>query len=76
VAALQLVRSSDLLTVVAEKVTAPLLLDLGLRTAPVPFRMSAIPLYLAWHQRYDGDQAHRWLREQARAAMTDVLGEA
>jgi DNA-binding transcriptional LysR family regulator len=76
VAALQLVRSSDLLTVVAEKVTAPMILDLGLATVPVPFRLPAIPLYLAWHQRYDGDQAHRWLREEARAAMSDVLAEA
>jgi hypothetical protein len=24
---------------------------------------------LSWHQRYDDDQAHAWLRDQAAAAL-------
>jgi hypothetical protein len=24
---------------------------------------------LAWHQRYNGDQAHAWLRDRTRAAL-------
>ncbi|WP_443054326.1 hypothetical protein [Streptomyces sp. IBSBF 2435] len=37
--------------------------------------MPAVPLYLTWHQRYDNDRAHRWLRGQVREAIAAVFGE-
>ena len=36
--------------------------SLGLRTKPIPLDIPPVPLYLAWHQRYDNDKAHTWLR--------------
>jgi DNA-binding transcriptional LysR family regulator len=68
-AAMQLVRRGDFLTVVAERASRPLLADLGLVTEPLPVDLPAVPLYLAWHQRYDGDHAHVWLRTLALAAL-------
>lgn len=69
VAAMQLVRRGDFLTVVAEQVSKQLVDDLGLITLPLPVEMPEVPLFLAWHQRYDGDHAHAWLRAQALAVM-------
>jgi DNA-binding transcriptional LysR family regulator len=68
-AALQLVRHSDFLTVVVERANRRLLDDLGLTTLPLPVVMPEVPLYLTWHQRYDGDHAHKWLRTQALDVM-------
>jgi DNA-binding transcriptional LysR family regulator len=31
--------------------------------------MPAVPIHLAWHQRYDPDPAHTWLRDQARTIL-------
>jgi DNA-binding transcriptional LysR family regulator len=64
-AAMQLVRRGDFLAVVAERASRSVLEDLGLTTAPLPVAMPDVPLYLAWHQRYDGDHAHVWLRTLA-----------
>lgn len=72
--ALQFVRHHDLVVAVPELVSRPLLDDLGLRVRPLPtpLAMPAIPIYVAWHQRYDNDPAHTWLRGQARTALRGV----
>ncbi|MER6133776.1 LysR family transcriptional regulator [Streptomyces sp. NPDC001815] len=67
--ALQFVRHHDLVAAVPELISRPLLDDLGLRTRPLPLTTPAIPIHLAWHQRYDNDPAHVWLRGQARTAL-------
>ncbi|MFJ4919942.1 LysR family transcriptional regulator [Streptomyces sp. NPDC088725] len=67
--ALQLVRHSDLVVAVPELTNRPEPNDLSLRTLPFPLDMPAIPIYLSWHQRYDGDRAHTWLRDEARKAV-------
>ncbi|MET0237185.1 MAG: LysR family transcriptional regulator [Kibdelosporangium sp.] len=71
-AAIQLVRHSDLLTVVAERAGRALVDDLGLTAMPLPVPMPGVPLYLTWHQRYDGDHAHIWLRKQTLALMRGI----
>ncbi|HEX6347427.1 LysR family transcriptional regulator [Umezawaea sp.] len=68
-AAVRLVHRTDLLTVVAERTSRALVADLGLVALPLPVAMPDVPLYLAWHQRYDGDHAHVWLRGLALAAL-------
>ncbi len=68
-AALQLVRRGDFVTAVAERVSRPLAEDLGLVTLPLPVALPDVPMYLAWHQRYDGDHAHVWLRTHALAVL-------
>jgi len=67
--ALYLVARSDLMVAVPEHVCRPTLQVLGLRTLPLPFDLPPVPLFLAWHQRYDNDRAHRWLRDRIRDAF-------
>ncbi|MFD9738427.1 LysR family transcriptional regulator [Umezawaea sp. NPDC059074] len=69
VAAMQLVRSGDFLAAVAERTSRPMLDDLGLVALPLPLETPPVPLYLAWHQRYDGDHAHAWLRTRTLAVL-------
>lgn len=63
--ALQLALQSDLVVTLADAVTRASRDRLGLLTLPLPAQMPAIPLHLVWHQRYDNDHAHTWLRELA-----------
>ncbi|MFK0011374.1 LysR family transcriptional regulator [Streptomyces sp. NPDC091027] len=73
-AALEFVRGSDLLVGVPEATTRSAVADLGLAVLPLPLELPPASLYLSWHQRYDSDRAHTWLRGLARTALT--LGEA
>ncbi|WP_086819649.1 LysR family transcriptional regulator [Allokutzneria sp. NRRL B-24872] len=68
-AALRFVREHDLVVAVPELTSRPLLEDFGLRVRPLPLSMPAIPIHLAWHQRYANDPAHTWLRGLAREVM-------
>lgn len=72
--ALHLVRETDLLVTVPDAVTRTARRELGLTSAALPVDMPAIPLYLTWHQRYEQDRAHRWLREQACTAVASLTG--
>jgi DNA-binding transcriptional LysR family regulator len=72
-AALYFVRRSDLVVAVPERVCRPMVDALGLDTLRIPFNLPAIPIIQAWHQRYDNDRAHTWLRSQIRAALESLL---
>lgn len=61
-AALSFVRRSDLVTLVPGRMCRPTVDVLGLQTVPVPLELPPSPVIAAWHQRYDNDRAHRWLR--------------
>ncbi len=37
----------------------------GVAELPPPLPLAEVPLYLLWHQRYDNDHAHTWLRDLA-----------
>lgn len=69
-AALEFARGSDLLISVPEATTRSAAADLGLAVLPLPLELPSAPVYLSWHQRYDTDQAHAWLRGLARTALT------
>ncbi len=69
-AAFEFVRGSDLLVTVPESTTRSAAEDLGLALLPLPLELSPAPVYLSWHQRYDTDPAHVWLRDLARTALT------
>lgn len=51
---------------------------LGLLTLSLPLPVPEVSLYLLWHQRYEDDRAHIWLRDlatetvQALFAPTDI----
>lgn len=67
-------RGSDLLA------TAPGMLQhqllSGLASVEPPMPCPAMPMYLIWHQRHQQDAAHRWLREQLEAVLTEARRSA
>jgi DNA-binding transcriptional LysR family regulator len=71
-AALHFVRHSDLVAVVPEHMVRPVAAEYGLYTAPVPLDAPPVPLILSWHQRYDGDRAHAWLRTRVSALLREI----
>lgn len=68
-AALEFARDSDLLISVPEATTRTAVADLGLTVLPLPLALPSASMYLSWHQRYDTDHAHAWLRGLARTAL-------
>lgn len=67
--ALQFVHSSDLVVTLPEIAVRTAAADHGLTVLPLPIDLQPVPLYLSWHQRYDNDRAHIWLRGKAHAAL-------
>ncbi|RLV04588.1 LysR family transcriptional regulator [Streptomyces griseocarneus] len=63
--ALCLALDTDLAVTLPDAVTRTARDRLGLITLPLPVPMPDVPLYLLWHQRYDDDRAHTWLRDLA-----------
>ncbi|MFC6599106.1 LysR family transcriptional regulator [Kitasatospora paranensis] len=63
--ALQLACATDLVVTLPDAVTRAARQRLGLVALTLPLQMPDVPLYLLWHQRYDDDRAHTWLRETA-----------
>ncbi|MBL1106552.1 LysR family transcriptional regulator [Streptomyces sp. 5-8] len=68
-AAFEFVRSSDLLVTAPESTTCSAATVLGLTLLPLPLELPPAAVYLSWHQRYDTDPAHVWLRDLARIAL-------
>ena len=58
--ALALARATDLVVTVPERHTG--VLREGMHSFPLPFPVPGITVSLIWHPRFDGDEAHRWLR--------------
>ncbi|MET9694745.1 LysR family transcriptional regulator [Streptomyces sp. NPDC006514] len=63
--ALQLALDTDLVVTLPDAVTRAARGQLGLVTLQPPLPLPEVPLYLLWHQRYDDDRAHTWLRDLA-----------
>ncbi|MFF2554134.1 LysR family transcriptional regulator [Nocardia sp. NPDC058058] len=72
-AALEFVRGSDLLVTTPESTARSIAADLGLVLLPLPLDLPPARVYLSWHQRYDSDPAHIWLRNLARTALTETM---
>ncbi|MFD9610396.1 LysR family transcriptional regulator [Streptomyces sp. NPDC059083] len=68
-AALEFARGTDLVVSVPEVTIRTAVADLGLAVLPLPLDLPSAPVYLSWHQRYDTDHAHTWLRALARTAL-------
>lgn len=65
---LDLVRSTDVIAVVPERLLTP---DHGLRALEPPLAVPGFTKILAWHGRTHEDAGHRWLRD----LMFQVSGE-
>jgi DNA-binding transcriptional LysR family regulator len=73
-AALQFVGQSDLMVAVPQSISRTLILALGFRSLPIPLELQSVPVIQAWHQRYDGDKAHAWLRGLVNRLLLKVSG--
>lgn len=67
--ALQFIRRTDLVVTVPALVGAAAIDAYGLVSRALPIDMPRIQLYLAWHQRYNNDPAHTWLRQLALTSL-------
>lgn len=72
-AAVEIVGHTGAVAVVARDACRTMIDALGLRTVALPFDVPPVPVVAAWHQRYDADPAHAWLRAQLREAITQAL---
>ncbi|WP_328646495.1 LysR family transcriptional regulator [Amycolatopsis sp. NBC_00348] len=70
--ALSVVRLGECVVAVPERMCAGMIDALGLVTVPLPMPVPPAPLVGSWHQRYENDKAHRWLRERVREALRDL----
>jgi DNA-binding transcriptional LysR family regulator len=68
-AALRVASDSDVLVTTTAIVSHPLTEALGLVTRPLPVEYPPAQINCNWHQRYDSDAAHTWLREQILAVL-------
>ena len=71
-AALQFVCQSEVVVAVPERMCGPTMRALGLHALPVPLDLPSVPVIHAWHQRYDSDRAHAWLRGQVRQMLQTI----
>lgn len=68
-AALHFVRHSDLIVAVPKHLSGPGTSAPDLGTLPLPLDVRPVAINQAWHQRYDNDQAHIWLRGLVREGL-------
>ncbi len=66
----RVVARSDLLTVLPEGFAEAAGFGHELVTRELPLVLAPVHVEMVWHLRHDADPAHRWLREQLRAAAT------
>ncbi|GAB2587323.1 LysR family transcriptional regulator [Paractinoplanes abujensis] len=71
--ALHIVATGDAVVTVPEASCRPLTDAFGLSVDEFPAPLPHPPIISVWHQRYDTDPAHAWLRAQVRAAVTAAL---
>jgi DNA-binding transcriptional LysR family regulator len=63
---------SRAVAVVPRRIAADVTTMLPLTMRPLPFPSSRVVLSMIWHRRVDNDPGPRWLREMARAAVTET----
>jgi DNA-binding transcriptional LysR family regulator len=70
--ALQVAARGDALVTCTVIHGRPLIEAFGLVARPLPIEAPAATINCNWHQRYDSDPAHAWLREQVRASIEEI----
>ncbi|WP_299951910.1 LysR family transcriptional regulator [uncultured Modestobacter sp.] len=72
--ALQVAAAGDLLVTAPGRTCRTTAETLGLQLRPLPLAMPAVPVTCSWHQRYEADPAHAWLRAHVRRALSELVG--
>lgn len=57
-----IVAASDLIATVPERLARQFVVQLKLQVLPAPLTIPPFRLSALWHERFDGDAAHAWLR--------------
>jgi DNA-binding transcriptional LysR family regulator len=70
--ALQTAVRGDVLVTCTAILGRPLIEAFGLISRPLPAESPAAAINCNWHQRYDSDPAHAWLRDQVRACLAET----
>lgn len=73
VVAPHVIAHTDLVLTLAERIAKFFVAQLPVRIVEPPLRLPRIRLAMIWHDQYDPEPAHRWLREQL-TAVTAALG--
>jgi DNA-binding transcriptional LysR family regulator len=64
---LRVVADSDLLGSTWSRVASRSTREVdGLKIYPMPFEMPPVPIYMVWHESFDNDAGHSWLRDVLR----------
>lgn len=71
--AAHLIARSDAVLTAPELTWRPLADAFGLVTEPLPIALPPPPIICGWHQRYETDPAHAWLRDRVGVAFADAL---
>ena len=71
--ALLIVSRSDAVLTAPEAVWRPLIETFDLRVEQLPFPAPTPPMICTWHQRYDTDAAHTWLRDHVRQTLVAAV---
>lgn len=72
--ALRIVQRTDVVTTVPIDASRVLLDAFGLVTLELPVSLAPTSAVSSWHQRYDADPAHSWLRSQVRDLFASTSG--
>lgn len=62
--ALAMTARSDYVLTISERIAKALGPALRLKVVPPPLPLEPFTLSMVWHPRFDGDEAHQWLRAQ------------
>jgi DNA-binding transcriptional LysR family regulator len=74
--ALGLAAQTDYIVTISERVARQMAPSLGLRLLEPPVALRPYALSLVWHPRFDGDAAHRFMRDVFARAAAAVAGDA
>jgi len=71
--AMLIISRGDAVLTAPQATWSPLIETFGLRTEPLPVPVPAPPMICSWHQRYDTDAGHTWLRGLVRHTLAAVV---
>ncbi|MFF5078646.1 LysR family transcriptional regulator [Actinoplanes sp. NPDC000266] len=70
-AAMFVVARTDLVGLMPRRLGGDTIAALGLVALDPPMDLPPIPISMSWHQRYDADGEHGWLRDRVRKTVSD-----